>query len=295
METVKQSKSVYALVTERIINQLEKGIVPWKKTWSEAGEPQNLITGQRYRGVNVLLLTTLNYPENLFLTYRQALFYGGHVREGEKGHLVVYTKFIEEKKENDKPLMRQFMLRYYTVFNVTQCSGIPEKHFPKKAPEKKPLEICERIIQRMPDLPDIRFEKDYPFYNPKDDYINMPPIDRFEGSINYYETLFHELAHSTGHSKRLARPEVMDNKSFGTEMYSKEELTAEITACMLKSFAGIKESVSENNVAYIQSWLKALRNDSRFIVFASAQAQRAVDYILNMNPSDDDSPSTLLG
>lgn len=295
METTKQSKSIYALVTERIITQLEKGVVPWRKTWGTAGQPMNLFTKQRYRGVNVLLLNSLNYAQNLFLTYWQADFYGGHVKQGEKGHLVIYSKFIEEKKEGEETPRRRYLLRYFTVFNVEQCEGLPKSYFPEREPEKIPLVECERIIKDMPTFPSLRFEKPNPFYHSKEDYINMPTIDSFEKSINFYEVLFHELCHSTGHAKRLARPEIVNNTSFGTDQYSKEELTAEIGACMLKSFAGIENCVSNNSSAYINGWLKVLKNDSRFILYSSAQAQRAVDYILNIQAPVDDSPKTRIG
>ena len=280
METVKQTKSVYALVTERIIRQLEKGVVPWRQSWATAGHPKNLITGERYRGVNVLLLSSLNFPQNLFLTYRQAAYMGANVKTGEKGNLVVFTKFIDEKTDEETKVRRYF-LRYYMVFNVAQCEGIPDKFIPQAAPEKKPIEACEQIIKSMPKPPSLRFDRNDPFYNPTEDFINMPKLESFDSSESYYSVLFHELTHSTGHSSRLNRPEVMGDKYFGSEMYSREELTAEIGACFLKSLAGFKESVGDENTAYIKSWLKVLKNDSRFVVLASAQAQRAVDYIMN--------------
>lgn len=287
METVSKSKSVYSLVTERIIEQLEKGTVPWKKTWTEAGRPRNLPTCRYYNGINVLLLTSLNYPHNLFLTLRQATDIGAQVKKGEKGHLVVYCKRIEDKVDENDLNHRRYVLRYYLLFNVDQCDGIDLRYLTPDHRPNKPLERCERILECMPKPPRIEFRKNQPFYHPLGDYINMPKLESFDSSESYYETLFHELTHSTGHTSRLNRPEVMTSKTFGSEMYSKEELTAEIGACFLKSIAGFTESVRNNNSAYIQSWLKVLRNDSRFILQASAYAQKAVDYIMNAGSLDD--------
>ncbi len=133
----------------------------------------------------------------------------------------------------------------------------------------------------MQNMPEIRHDKQKAFYVPSGDYINMPPMESFTNSESYYATLFHELVHSTGHFIRLNRREVMDLNEFGSEQYSMEELTAEIGACYLMSHTGILTSDITNTAAYIQSWLSKLRNDKRFIVYACAQAQRAVDFILN--------------
>lgn len=284
MEKSNQVKphSVYDLVTQRIIALLEKGVVPWKKTWSEVGLPQNLISRKYYRGINVLLLSSLNFQQNYFLTYRQASELGGTVRKGERGNIVVFSKWTEENGIDKEEKVKRHFLRYHTVFNIAQCDGIQVEQAPITTKPNDPIGECERIIERMPLCPPIRFIKDHPYYNPVLDYINMPELDKFDNSESYYETLFHELTHSTGHQTRLNRDEVTNNKKFGSIMYSMEELTAEIGCCFLKSMAGFAESVRENNTSYLKGWLKVLRNDKRFIVYASAQAQRAVDYIMNI-------------
>ena len=287
METAKQAKSVYSLVTERIIEQLEKGIIPWKKTWTEAGQPRNFATHRFYNGINVLLLSSLKYSRNLFLTFRQAVEMGAKIKKGEKGNIIVYSKHLQDLEDHKGMRHRRFILRYYLVFNVAQCEGIKEEQVFSVHTHNHPVERCERIVALMPKAPTIQFVKDHPYYQPKADYINMPRLESFDSSESYYETLFHELTHSTGHSTRLNRPEVMNNHKFGSEMYSREELTAEIGSCFLKSIAGFKECARENNTAYLRSWLKVLRNDSRFIVAASAQAQKAVDYIMNAGNLDD--------
>jgi antirestriction protein ArdC len=231
-------------------------------------------------------LTSLGYSQNLFLTFRQATELGAKIRKGEKGHLVVYTKRIDDLDDESGQTHHRYVLRYYLLFNIDQCENLKPKLIPSSRTINKPYERCERIIACMPNPPKIEFQKDIPFYHPQGDYINMPKMECFDCSESYYETLFHELIHSTGHPDRLYRTDVMQSK-FGSELYSKEELTAEIGACFLKSFAGFKDAVRENNTAYLKSWFKVLRNDPRFIVHASAQAQRAVDYIMNAGDLED--------
>lgn len=135
----------------------------------------------------------------------------------------------------------------------------------------------------MTGLPAIKHQGDKAFYNPKNDSITLPNIERFNSDEAYYKTLFHELAHSTGHMKRLDRKELVAYDGFGKENYSKEELTAELTAAYLCAVCGIEEPVINSSAAYIQGWLKALKNDKRLILKAATQAQAAADYILNIS------------
>ncbi len=284
-----QTRDVYDMVTERVITLLEKGVVPWKQTWTESGLPQNLITGKPYRGINVWLLLSLDYPKNFFLTFAQAKELGGNVKKNEKGHLIVFWKWIEKENKVSHGMEKIPLLRYYKVFNVAQCEGLPEKKIPETTKPNDPIGECEKIVELMPKCPEIKFTGSQPYYNPVLDFINMPKIKDFQSSETYYETLFHELVHSTGHQSRLNRKEVTDSR-FGSALYSIEELTAELGCCYLKSCAGLKEVVRDNNVAYLQGWLKRLRSDKKFIVYASAQAQRAVDFILNVIPRSTDEP-----
>lgn len=282
---VPSKADVYAIVTNRIIEQLEQNRVPWRKPWTEAGLPQNLISKRPYRGINVWLLLSCNYRQNLFLTFKQAKELGATVRKGEKSQMVVFTKW--EKKEDEKTgeVKNVPFLRYYYVFNVAQCDGIPEGKIPPHAVRNNdPIETCQDIIVSMPNLPEIKHDKQKAFYDPAGDYINMPLMESFTNSESYYGTLFHELIHSTGHFSRLNRKEITEMKGFGSEPYSIEELTAEIGSCYLMSHAGILTSDISNTAAYIQAWLEKLRNDKRFIIYASAQAQKATDYILDVVP-----------
>jgi len=277
---------VYQLVTDRIIAELEKGRIPWRKQWSTAGMPSNLISKKPYRGINVMLLASLGYASNYFVTFKQARQLGGNVKKGERGCPVVFWKFFaEEDKETGKLTGKQIpMLRYYTVFNVDQCEGIDPAKIPTVEEDKNdndPIEACEMIVKDMQQRPDIRHKEQRAYYQPAGDFVNMPKLETFKQSEDYYSVLFHELVHSTGHEDRLNRSEVTNTNFFGSHEYSKEELTAEIGACFVSSIAGIDQDF-ENSVAYIGGWLEKLKNDKKFIVYASGRAQKAADFILNI-------------
>lgn len=289
METT--THDVYEIITSRIINQLEQGNVPWRKTWSDAGFPKNLITNRPYRGINIWLLLSLNYSRNYFLTYKQLKEIGGSIKKGEKACPVVFWNWVEPKPTDPPESKPKPLLRYYLVFNVDQCEGIPEAMLPNGGLNEKqnePIETCHTLIEQMPKKPEIKHKENRAFYHPLFDYINMPKINSFEDSEAYFETLFHELVHSTGHKTRLNRKEVVQQASMGGELYSIEELIAEIGACYLSSFAGLSMKNFNNNVAYIEGWLSKLKSDKRFIIYASGNAQKAVDYILNVNSEVED-------
>ena len=275
----------YSLVTDKIIELLESGTIPWRKPWTEAGIPMNLISKRPYRGINLLLLNSLGYDQNLFLTWKQLKTISGSVKKGEKGIIVVFNKIIEsqKEKEGDTKIERKSFLRYYKVFNVAQCIDIPSGFIPpSEKREHEPMYECESIIEGMTDCPLIRHEDNEAYYVPAMDYINMPNISSFDSSPNYYGTLFHELIHSTGHQKRISRKEVYQNPHYGTEMYSMEELVAEMGSCYLKSHTGIPIADLDNSAAYIRDWLEVFKGDKRFVVMAASRAQQAVEYILQI-------------
>jgi len=286
-QTANQSKEknvdVYALVTDRIIELLNEDIIPWRKPWTERGLPRNLITKRPYRGINLMLLNTLDFEHNCYLTFKQLKTIGGSVKKGEKGQFVVFTKMLEEDVEKDGKMEKKkhSMLRYYKVFNIAQCRDIPDNFIPKDVYENAEITDCTSVIDCMPNAPKIVHKKPDAYYVPSEDYINMPRLKSFKEPDEYYGTLFHELIHSTGHSLRLNRKEVMENPKFGSEPYSLEELVAEIGSCYLKSFTGLDITDMSNNASYISSWLKVLKNDKRFILKASSRSQQAVEYILN--------------
>lgn len=284
-------KGVYDILTKHIISLLEKGTVPWKQPWSQKEPPQNLLNRVPYKGFNMMFLSAFNFERNLFLTYRQIKELAVSIEKGAKALPIIFWKWPEPAKnpdgsivepDPDKPVRP--ILRFYSVFNISQIKNLPERLIPPlDVRENDPIVSCHQIVESMPDRPTIQFDDQEAYYNPAKDLINVPDIKFFESSESYYATLFHELIHSTGHEKRLDRKEGMKNISFGSDKYCTEELIAEIGACFLEAKAGISDRDFQNNAAYINGWLQRLKQDSRFIVFASSQAQKAADFILNMN------------
>ena len=179
------------------------------------------------------------------------------------------------------------MLRYYTVFNaVEQCEGLEDKVPAEPEPrEFRPVEEAAQILQNMPGPPEIVYGGDQACYRPSQDRVHVPPPERFDPREEFFCTLWHELTHATGHKSRLARPGVMDVQAFGTTEYSKEELVAEIGAAFLCHHCGIDNATLENSAAYLNGWLAKLRRNRRLIITASAQAQKAADYILGNAPT----------
>ena len=276
--------TVYEIITERILAQLEAGTVPWRKPWNgEAGMPKNLVSGKQYRGINIFLLHTLGYDSPWFVTFKQAKKLGGQVRKGEKGCPVVFWKWIDNEEETEDGQVtkaRVPLLRYYTVFNLEQCDGItaPAVDVPERKHE--PLQAAERIVDGMPQRPTVEHGFRGACYSPSEDTVRMPKPERFEARDGYYATLFHELTHATGHSSRLDRKLDTKRAAFGSDSYTREELVAEMGASFLCGEAGILDSQLDQSAAYISGWLKTLRSDRKLVVTAAAQAQKAADYIL---------------
>ena len=293
MEPTTVKRDVYQIVTERIIERLEQGVVPWRQPWHDAGLPRNLITKRPYRGINVMLLASLGYSRNFFLTSKQLNELGGSIKAGEKPVLVVYWNWQESKTDSNADASGEEggvqkkvpFLRYYTVFNVAQCEGIPEGLIPQ-ADERsaEPIPACEAIVSGMPRRPKILHKELRAFYDPVADAVNLPRRPYFRSDESYYATLFHELVQATGHPSRLNRKGLNEMAEFGSEPYSFEELVAEIGACYLESHAGIAKAEFEQNVSYIKGWLKKFKDDKRFVVQASALAQKATDFILDAGP-----------
>lgn len=277
--------NVYEIITNKIVEKLEAGFIPWHKPWSGSASknaPRNLVTGKQYRGINVYLLSMAGYSSPYFATFKQISEKGGSVKKGEQGHMVVYYGTAElEDRETGDPKVVPF-LKYYKVFNVEQCEGLTVPAIDESAEDKvfSPIEQAESIFEAMPQCPDVRFGGNRAYYSPSLDYVQMPVKESFDTPDAYYNTLFHELAHSTGHSNRLARKGVTEASYFGSHEYSKEELVAEMTASFLSAEAGI-ETTFDNSVAYIQSWLRALKNDKTMLVRAASMAQKASDFILS--------------
>jgi antirestriction protein ArdC len=282
--TPRPHASVYEIVTSRILAELEKGEIPWRKPWRTL-PPANLISKKPYRGINVFLLALAGYGSQYWLTYRQAQALGGNVRKGEHGTKIVFWKFDTfetETADGETEERKSAFLRYYTVFNLEQTEGLKAL---LALPPAFPIESAEEIVKGMPNPP--AFEQDaQAAYIPSRDTVTMPSRTAFESQAEYYSTLFHELTHSTGHAKRLAREGFDTPQKFGSESYSKEELIAEMGSAMLCGIAGIGQATISNSAAYLQSWIKRLKADSRLVVSAASAAQKAADYIRGESAKD---------
>lgn len=287
--------NAYETITNRIMEQLEKGTVPWHKPWKggEAGRPKNLLSQKEYRGVNSMLLSCCGYDSPYWLTFKQAKEIGAYVRKDEHGVPVIKAIFVdgenksvEQGHEDRGNAFRG--IKVYTVFHISQCE-LPEKlksMLDEKIPVMHdPIPAAEKIVAEMPHAPAITHDKAgkkfQAFYSPAQDAVQVPGLNAFEQPEQYYSVLFHELGHSTGHSSRVGRPGMMHAVHFGTTNYSKEELIAEMTAAFLCGMAGIEKPYTiENSAAYIASWLRVLKDDKSFVIQAAKEAQKAADYIL---------------
>ena len=289
-------------VIDLIIEHLEKGVVPWRCPWNrQVGRPRNFHSGKEYHGANVFLLGCRFAASPWWMTYRQALERGGHVRKGERGAMVVkfgtYKIKEPEQPHSEEDTQRQGMfLRGYTVFNATQIEGI---HFPETAsspalPPHQRNAKADAIVNAMPQCPIIHHGRGTrACYRATIDEIEMPAFDRFESGDAYYGTLLHELAHATGHSTRLNRDSLTKHDSFGGQVYSQEELVAEMTAAFVGMEADIVKDRYEQSAAYLSGWLDVLKakDHRRWIVQAASQASRAAAFILGKTDTDDE-PAT---
>jgi antirestriction protein ArdC len=281
--------SLYDEVTAKIIAQLEAGVFPWVQPWSVSaagiGLPRNAVSGRCYSGINVLILWGAviegGYACQDWLTFRQALAEGGSVRKGERGQTVFYAdRFIpkaeHEQGSDDAEAVRSIpFLKRFTVFNVAQCEGLPERFAatPAPLPEREPHEDAEALIAATG--ADFRIGGAEAYYSPTLDIVQVPPQPAFNQQIDYYRTALHELGHWTGHKSRLDRDQ---RGGFGTPAYAREELCAELASAFLCAALGIVPTV--RHADYLANWLTVLRSDSRAIFKAASQASKAADYLL---------------
>lgn len=270
--------SVYEVVTNKILEAMSAGVVPWRQPWT-TDKPRNLVSKKEYRGVNLFLLGMQKYTSPYWCTYKQALEKGGSVRKGESGTPCIFWKIGKYEKGGEEK--KSFLLRYYTVFCLDQIDGIAAPPTEKKQ-EFTPIEACERIVREWNVQPPIDHGSMQACYHPTFDRISMPNKEKFTSPEEYYSTLFHEMTHASGHESRLARDGIMSPIQFGSHAYSVEELIAEMGAAFLCGKAGIETKTLENSAAYIQGWIKVLKNEPRWLVEAASKAAKAADHILNI-------------
>lgn len=276
---------LYQHVTDSIVASLEAGTPAWRKPWTGtaagAAFPRRS-NGDAYRGINVLLLwitaSDNGYRSAYWFTYRQAQEAGGQVRKGEKSATVV--KYGTMNREDDAGNERAVpYLKAYRVFNADQIDGLPEKYRAAPADEARDLGTeADPAIAAMfaATGADIRTTDDpRAFYDPGKDFVHMPPVSTFHDARGYYATLAHELTHWTGHSSRLDRFSRFNDR----KAYAFEELIAEIGNCMVCASVGIVPDFDQS-AAYVESWLRALKDDKRLIFKAATEAQKAADLVI---------------
>lgn len=279
--------SVYEIVTTKILEQMEKGIIPWQRPWSTQGRAINYVTRKEYRGINRLLLTA-----GEFLTFKQVQELGGHIKAGSKAYMVVFwkTNWISKQEDEDgnevTTLHEAPVLRYYNVFSLADVEGIPSKLAPVVEYPTDPIPVAETVFDNYISRENITLQHsdlNHAYYSPIQDLINLPQINQFKEAEKYYGTAFHESAHSTGHSSRLKRIDKVSR--FGSQSYSKEELVAEMAAAFVCGSIGIDSSaLVENTAAYLENWSNVLKQDPKLVVLSAGAAEKAADYILNGRP-----------
>ena len=280
------TSDIYSLVNDRILAALEQGIIPWKRPWT-GRLPTNYDSGKEYRGVNILTLGIAEmvhgYTSPFWLTFRQAQKHGGHIKRRENATQIVFSerKVKEIQKEDGTKEERVIhFVKSFPVFNWEQTEGVPKKDaVPALDPDRDLIEVCNSVLSRMQSPPAYREGGNSASYSPKEDLVNLPPLGTFKTTEGYVATKFHEYGHATGHESRLSRPGIMAVAAFGGEDYSLEELVAELTSAYLCAKNGIDNTL-ENSSAYIQNWLKALKDDKNMLLKASGKAMAAVEYIL---------------
>jgi len=274
------ANKIAEIVTQKIIQKLESGVIPWIKPWKD-WKAINYVTRKPYSGINSIMLDR----GGEYLTFLQIKKLEGKLKKGSKGNMIIFYKMLnsEDKNKQGETVTKTIpLIRYSTVFHIDDTMGIKTK-IPKIKDKFVSDEKAEKIIDTYINKEKIKVinkNVNRAFYSPSEDLINMPYKKQFKSTEEYYSTMFHEMAHSTGHEKRLKRLDNINTASKGVD-YSKEELTAEISSGMLCGMCDMFEKTIDNTASYIKSWLRVLNDDKSFIITASAKAQKAVSFIID--------------
>ena len=303
-------------VNDAVIEGISKKGMKWFKPWKsgQANAPRNRVTGRYYNGFNVFFLNCMmeanGFKYNQWLTFKQVKSEGGKIIKGSKSTDVYLMKIgyqdmktgkylkpaeikkvnLSEKYTNDKGeevarYRETFTWMYYKVFNIGQTEGIePLEVIEDNGNDNQPIGVAENLVQSYIDRDGklkLVHKVDQAYYRPADDVVNMPKLETFVDSDSYYKTLFHELAHSTGHESRLNRSTLLDVNKWGDDTYAQEELVAEICAMYLEGFVGLNpKDTEQNSIAYIKGWVKRFKDKPKQCFFAMQQASKASAYIL---------------
>jgi len=298
---------IYEIITNQIIFDLEQGVRAWVRPWNNSGggfgtRPVNK-DFKPYAGINVLILwmaaESRGYSNSCWMTFKQAADLGGKVRKGETGTKICYyqpaVNSREASEDGAETQRKAGFLKVYTVFNVTQIDGLPGQYAPKEVATvnvSKDGRIASADAFVEATKADVRIGGNSAFYAPAADYIQMPPLEAFSEAQGYYAVLMHELAHWTSGGKGSRLEREFGNKRWGDAGYAMEELVAELAAAFLCADLGLNLVEREDHSAYIASWLKVLKNDKRAIFTAAAHAQKAAQFLHDLQPkhANDDAP-----
>lgn len=304
--------NVYEIITKRFLDKLDQGIIPWQKPWKTSKELDRSEFFPCYpygkkKPYDIINQMLLGFEPGEYATFNQIKQAGGKVKKGEKSQIIcgwVHTKealtdnatgeFLTDEDGNELTKDR-FGLRYYNVFNVkTQVEGMKTHIVDEPTTEEgetittlQPDALAEQIIKNYVDHETLKYEakgSNRAYYSPAEDKVVVPALIQYDNIEEFYSTAFHELTHSTMHIARCNRQEDRKGKNvaFGSEEYTKEELVAEIGSAALVNYCGLETEKSFNNsTAYVQGWSKKLKEQPKMIIYASAQAQKAIDYILS--------------
>jgi antirestriction protein ArdC len=272
-------RDLYAEVTARVVAELERGAAPWVKPWSATpgmNTPCNAATNRPYSGSNVVLLwmaQSAGYRTPRYLTFKQALELGGNVRKGERGTKVYFVKQLQVPDRNGEEDETRIipMMREYSVFNVDQCDGLPDRvltlgEVKVRNKDERDATIDEFLVSSGVEIREGMGEA---YYRPGADFISLPRFESFQSAATFYPTTFHELGHATGHKSLRSR--------FGEKAYAAEELIAELCAAFLCAEFSLDGEL--RHAGYLQSWLGLLKTDCRAFFTACSKAQAAADYL----------------
>lgn len=285
-----KTNNVYQMVADRIVAELNNGIIPWHRPWSGAPDgAYNYDSRKPYSYLNQMLLK----HRGEYLTFNQIQQHGGKIRKGERAEMVVFYKpYVKEeiKPDGTKDVVSIPVLRYYLVYHISQVDGIESKATNQDTTPAL-LDEQEQIINDYVTREHLGFVNNAlsnnAYYDPDADMVQVPMISQYKDVSEYYSTTFHELAHSTGHASRLNRKGITEPIRFGSETYSREELVAEMGSAMLCNVTGIEiPSTFRNSAAYIQGWSRKIKGDPKLFVTAAAQAEKAAKYIINGKESE---------
>ena len=302
MKKTFEKTDIYQLVTDRMICQLEQGCVPWQRPWSLTSSAQTMAlshdSGNPYSFLNQMLLG----EPGEYLTFRRVKELGGAVRKGAKGRPVVFWKplVVEEEEDGVKRVRTIPVLKRYTVFHITDTEGVESRFAGKEEKAESassplsPVEQADRTaqeyVERNEPLRLCITDSGKAYYSHSDDKVVVPKMGQFRSAEEYYSVLYHELVHSTGHESRCNRRDAGQIAAHGDSAYAKEELTAEMGAAMALSCLGIdSEQAFDNSAAYIDGWLKKLRNDKTLVVRAAGKAEQAVRFIFGVKDGEESS------